>query len=381
VPLIYVVAGESSGDALGGRLMAALAAARPDLGFAGIGGPEMARHGLASLFPMRDLALMGVLEVVPRLRQLQRRLRETEADIARLRPDAVVTIDIPGFALRLLRAIGPLGIPRAHYVAPQVWAWREKRVRHFPGLWESLLCLLPFEPAFFACHGLPATFVGHPVLESGAEHGDAGRFRALHGIAADATVLTVMPGSRHSEVGRLLPVFGGAVTRLATRIADLRPVVPVAGPVAAAVTAGTRQWAVPPIVVSDTSDKLDAFAASAAALTKSGTSTLELALARVPMVVAYRANPMTAAIVRRVIKVRYASLLNLLPGEEVVPELLQQDCTPQRLAGVLQGLLTEPGLADAQRARFGPVLDTLRPPTGTPSEAAAAAVLRLLDHA
>jgi len=381
VPLIYVVAGESSGDALGGRLMAALATARPDISFAGIGGAEMARHGFASLFPMRDLALMGLLEVVPRLRQLQRRLRETEADIARLRPDAVVTIDSPGFTLRLLRAIAPLGIPRAHYVAPQVWAWREGRVKRFPGLWESLLCLLPFEPAFFARHGLPATFVGHPVLESGAEHGDAGRFRARHGIADAAPILTVMPGSRHSEVGRLLPVFGGAVTRLAARIVDLRPVVPVAAPVAAAVTAGTRQWTVPPIVVTDSSDKLDAFAASAAALTKSGTSTLELALARVPMVVAYRANPLTAAIVRRVIKVRYASLLNLLPGEEVVPELLQQDCTPQRLAGVLEGLLTDPGLADTQRARFRPVLDMLRPPTGTPSEAAAAAVLRLLDQA
>ena len=301
MPLIYLVAGESSGDVLGGRLMAALAAARPGLRFAGVGGAEMAGQGLESLFPMRDLALMGFLEVAPRLRQLTRRLAETEADIRRLRPDAVVTIDSPGFALRLLRRIAPLGIPRAHYVAPQAWAWRERRVKHFPGLWESLLCLLPFEPAFFARHGIAASFVGHPVLQSGAEHGDGRRFRARHGIGADAPVLTVMPGSRRSEVGRMLPVFEAAVARVAARVNGLRPVVPVAAPVAATVLAATRGWAVPPVVVTETPDKLDAFAASAAALTKSGTSTLELALAGVPMLVAHRANPATAAIVRRLV--------------------------------------------------------------------------------
>ena len=145
----------------------------------------MAAQGLASLFPMRDLALMGLLEVLPRLRHLRRRLRQTVADIAARRPDVVVTIDSPGFTLRLLRAIAPLGVKRVHYVAPQVWAWRERRVRHYPGLWDQLLCLLPFEPAFFARHGLPATFVGHPVLESGADRGDAARFRAAHGIDAD----------------------------------------------------------------------------------------------------------------------------------------------------------------------------------------------------
>ncbi len=140
----------------------------------------MAAQGLDSLFPMHDLALMGLLEVIPRLRQLKARLSQTTADIAARRPAVVVTIDSPGFTLRVLRAVAPLGIPRAHYVAPQAWAWREGRVRHYPGLWDRLLCLLPFEPAFFARHNLPATFVGHPVLESGADTGDAARFRARH---------------------------------------------------------------------------------------------------------------------------------------------------------------------------------------------------------
>ena len=181
MPLIYLVAGEASGDVLGARLMAALRAHRPDLTFAGIGGEQMASQGLASLFPLRDLALMGLLEVLPRLHHLRRRLRQTIADIAARRPNVVVTIDSPGFTLRLLKAIRPLGIKRVHYVAPQVWAWRERRVRHYHGLWDQLLCLLPFEPAFFARHHLPATFVGHPVLESGADQGDAARFRTTHG--------------------------------------------------------------------------------------------------------------------------------------------------------------------------------------------------------
>ena len=190
---------------------------------------------------MRELALMGLLEVLPRIRHLRGRLRQTIADIGQRKPDVVVTIDSPGFTLRVLRAIAPLGIPRVHYVAPQVWAWRESRVRHYPGLWESLLCLLPFEPAFFARHGLPAHFAGHPVLESGADKGDAARFRARHGIAADASILTVMPGSRRTEVSRLLPVLGETLNRLSRPVV---PVVPLAGPVAEAVRAGTQSWRV-----------------------------------------------------------------------------------------------------------------------------------------
>src|SRR5580698_7489480 len=181
-PLIYLIAGEASGDVLGARLMAALTAQRPELRFAGVGGEQMAASGLASLFPMRELALMGLLEVLPRLRRLRQRLDQTVADITSRRPAVVITIDSPGFTLRVLKAIQPLGLKRAHYVAPQVWAWREGRVRHYPGLWDRLLCLLPFEPAFFARHGVPATFVGHPVLESGADQGNAARFRARHGI-------------------------------------------------------------------------------------------------------------------------------------------------------------------------------------------------------
>lgn len=378
MPLIYIIAGEQSGDILGSRLMRAIAERRPDARFAGIGGEGMRAAGLESLFPMRELALMGLLEILPRLRHLRARLRQTTADIAARRPDLIVTIDSPGFTLRVLRAIAPLNLRRAHYVAPQVWAWRESRVKHYPGLWDRLLCLLPFEPAFFARHNLPAVFVGHPVLESGAGKGDAARFRARHAIPAEARVVTVMPGSRRTEVSRLLPLLGETLRRLP---AGIVPVVPVADPVAEAVRAGTKTWPVTPILVSGDRDKFDAFAASAAAMVKSGTSALEVAAAGVPMLVTYRVNPISAMVARRLLKVRFVSLLNLLADREIVPELLQDDATPDRLAATLTTLLSDPVAAATQRASFQAVLATLVPPAGVPpSVAAALAVLDLLDQ-
>ncbi len=380
--LVYVVAGEESGDVLGARLMVALKRARPGVEFAGIGGPRMLGEGLAPLFAQKELAVMGLLEVLPRIRHLRRLLRATIEDIIARRPAVLVTIDSPGFTLRVLRGVAGHGIPRAHYVAPQVWAWREGRVKHFPGLWEKLLCLLPFEPAFFARHGLEAIFVGHPALESGVDRGDAERFRTAHGLAAGQRVLVVMPGSRRSEVSRLLPVFGETLRLLAARdgeVAGLVPVVPVAHSVADAVRAATAQWPVRPILVSEAGDKHDAFAAATAALCKSGTSTLELALAGVPMVVAYRVNPLSAAIARRLIKVRYAALVNLLAGRMVVPEFIQARCTPPLLAEALGALLRDGSDAAAQRRAFHDIAAGLSPPDLAPSEAAAAEVLALIE--
>ena len=206
--LIYLVAGEPSGYVLGGRLMADLNAARPDLTFAGIGGPHMLEQGLSSLFPMRELAVLGLLEVLPKLHRLRGLLHQAAADIAARQPAVLVTIDSPGFTLRLLRLAAPTGIKRVHYVAPQVWAWREGRVKHFPGLWDRLLCLLPFEVGFYARHGLAAQFVGHPVLESGA--GAAATppaSRAAYSACCPPMprVLALLPGSRRGEVRRLLP--------------------------------------------------------------------------------------------------------------------------------------------------------------------------------
>jgi lipid-A-disaccharide synthase len=373
--LIYLVAGEASGDALGARLVAALRARRPDLRFAGIGGERLAEQGVASLFPMRELALMGLLEVLPNIRNLSRRMAETVADVTARRPAVIVTIDSPGFALRLAERVKPLGIPIVHYVAPQIWAWRPGRVAKIRERVDRILCLLPFEPVLFDQAGIPASFVGHPVLESGAGSGDAARLRAAQGIGDDERVLLVMPGSRRMEVKRLLPVFGATLRLLDARIPGLRPVIAVSPVVAAAVRAGVADWPGRPVLVETLADKHDAFAAASAGLIKSGTSSLEMAVAGVPHVIAYRVNPITAAIVRRLVRVRFVSLVNLLSEHAVVPEFLQQDATPEALAAALQGVLRDNEAAAAQRAAFGAVLDQLHPPGLAPSEAAAEAVL------
>jgi len=378
VTLVYLVAGEASGDALGARLIAALRARRPDLEFAGIGGERMAEQGLASLFPMRELALMGLLEVLPNIRRLARRLREAAEDVAARRPAVVVTIDSPSFAMRLAGRVKPLGIPLVHYVAPQVWAWRPGRVTQIRERVDRILALLPFELPFFEAAGIPVTFVGHPVLESGADGGNAARFRAAHGIAPGERVVVAMPGSRRMEASRLLPAFGEALRLAAERVPGLRPVVPVAGVVEGAVRKAAASWPVAPILVATPGDKHDAFAAAEAGLIKSGTSSLEMAVAGVPHVVAYRVNPVTAAIVRRLVRVPYASLVNLLNEAPVVPEYLQENCTAPALAEGLIRLLSEPAAAAAQREGFAAALARLRPPQGRPSDAAAEAVLQVL---
>ncbi|HQT66590.1 MAG: lipid-A-disaccharide synthase [Rhodospirillales bacterium 20-60-12] len=376
--LIYLIAGEASGDILGGRLMSALRAARPDLAFAGIGGPAMQALGLNSLFAMNELALMGLAEILPKILRLHVLIRQTIEDIAARKPDMVVTIDSPGFCLRILDALRGSPIRRVHYVAPQVWAWRENRVKSYPGLWDELLCLLPFEPAFFARHGIQARFVGHPVLESGADRGDAARFAAQFNMPASALPLLVMPGSRRSELARLMPVFGETIHMLHETLPALVPILAAAPNIADEATAMAQTWPVTPLIVSAPATRYDAFAAARAALTKSGTSTLELALAGVPMIVAYKVNPLTALMARRLIKVPYASIVNLLSNAPILPEFIQQDCNAPALARSLMTLLDGGPAAQTQKAAMKTVLDSLQAPQGSPSQAAAASILALL---
>jgi lipid-A-disaccharide synthase len=375
---IYLIAGEASGDVLGAKLLLALKNRSSGLKFSGIGGARMAEAGLFSQFPMQELAVMGLAEILPKIVPLRRRLNQTIEAIKTAQPDIVVTIDSPGFCLRVLKGVQETGIARVHYVAPQVWAWRQERVKHYPGLWDELLCLLPFEPDFFAPHGLNPIFVGHPVLESGADAGDAARFRAAHEIAPDAVPVMLLPGSRLTETSRLLPVFRETIMLLAGSVPNLKPVLAAAPGIADLVAAQTADWPVQPIIIRDISERYDAFAAAHAALTKSGTSTLELAMAGVPMAVTYRVNPLSAALGRRLIKVKHVAMINLLAGHALVPELLQQDCTPEKLAATLRTLLTDSAAVAAQRSAYKAALATLQVPTGTPSEAAAAAVLKHL---
>ncbi|MEO5335561.1 MAG: lipid-A-disaccharide synthase [Magnetospirillum sp. WYHS-4] len=373
-PLIFLVAGEPSGDALGASLMAGLRKLRPDVRFVGVGGERMCAEGLESLFPMADLAVMGLAEVVPRLPNLVRRIRQTAAEVERLRPAALVTIDAPDFSFRVARKLKGKGIPLIHYVAPTVWAWRPGRARKIARFLDHLLVLLPFEPPWFEREGLGCTFVGHPVVESGADRGDGARFRAAHGIPASAPLLCVLPGSRQGEVMRLLPVFAATLERLRASHPDLRVVVPTVANVAATVRRAT--WPVPAVVVDGQAEKYDAFAAADAALAASGTVALELALAGTPTVVAYRVNRLTAWLARRLIRVRWVNLVNILLDRGAVPELLQEACSPDRLADELRSLLDDEAARQAQRDAGGLALAMLGRGGVSPGDRAARAVLQ-----
>ncbi len=380
-PLLYVIAGEPSGDALGGRLMAALRErTQGRVRFAGIGGERMAEQGLESLVPLHELAIMGVAEVLPRARRILRRVTETVAEIRRLRPAAVVTIDSSGFTWRVAQRLRRQGerLPLIHYVAPMVWAWRGGRARRMARWYDHLLVLLPFEPPYFTAVGLACSYVGHPVVESGADRGDGGAFRRRHGIPPEATLLTVLPGSRRGEVARLLPPFAGAVAWLAGRHPDLRVVVPTTATVAEIVGEAVRGWAVPAIVVRGEREKYDAFAASNAALAASGTVALELAMARLPAVVAYRVSGLTAWLVGRLVKVRYMHLLNLILDRPVVPELRQEAVNPERLGREVERLLADAGAREAQLAQCQEALHRLGLGELSPSRRAADEVLAVI---
>lgn len=380
-PLLYLIAGEPSGDLIGGRLMAALKErTQGRVRFAGIGGETMAQEGLQSLVPIGELAIMGVAEVLPRAGQILRRVRETVADIRRRNPDAVVTIDSSGFTWRVAERLrrGGARLPLIHYVAPMVWAWRGGRARRMARWYDHLLALLPFEPPYFTAVGLACSYVGHPVVESGAERGDGAGFRARHGIPAAAPVVVVLPGSRRGEVERLLPVFAAAVVALAQRFPGLSAVLPTTANVAPLVRGRVAGWPVPALVLDGAAEKYDAFAAGTVALAASGTVALELAMAGLPAVIAYRVNPLTAAFVRRAVTVRFAHLVNLVLDRAAVPELLQQDCTPGRLAAEAGRLIAEPEARQRQRADYRAALAVLGYGGLSPSRRAAEAVLAVI---
>ena len=377
---VFVIAGEASGDTIAARMMAALAriSERP-IRFAGIGGPQMAAQGFVSLFPMRELSLMGLAEIVPHIPRLLRRINETAREVERLAPDIVVTVDSPGFTFRVARRIRHLPLPIVHYVAPQLWAWRPGRARKIATLVDALIAVLPFEPAFFKQFEIPCSYAGHPAIEGGHGDGDGAAFRVEHEIAADAPVLAVLPGSRGGEVSRLAPILGETLGLLAKKHPGLTAVVPTVDTVAEQVRAAVGSWPVRTIVVADTARHRDVYAASRAALTKSGTSTLHLALAGVPMVVCYKMHWLTAFLARRLVKLDHVSLVNILAEREVVPEYLLADCTAENLAAATAPLLDDGDAWDKQCAGLSAVVELLKVDGNPPSEQAAQIVLGHLE--
>ena len=377
---IFMLAGEPSGDMLGGRLIRALRAqAGGSLELFGVGGARMRQEGLVSLFPMDELSLFGIGEILPHLPNLARRLRLTAHEIMQRRPDLVLTIDAPGFALRLQRRLSRLPVLRVHYVAPQVWAWRASRAARLARDLDHLLALLPFEPAYFERHGLASSFVGHPVVEEPAGQQDGPAFRRRYEIPPDAPLLCLLPGSRKQEVRYHLPVLKDAVALLWQRMPRLRVVLPTLGHLAAQIRDEVGRWDVPVLVLEDRWDRFGAYAASWLAIAASGTVSLEVALAGLPLITIYRTGPLTGWIARRLITVPHVNLVNLILSRPAVPEFLQEDCRPELIAASAARLMTDEHLRQEQQVALAEAIRRLggieEPP---PSQRAATRILQIL---
>ena len=381
---IFIVAGEHSGDALGAKLMSAIERLRPgEFQFKGVGGHEMQAEGLTSLFPIEDVAVMGPLNILKALPRLRRRvLTAVDAALA-ANPDLVVIIDSPEFTHPIAKRIRKRAaqIPIIDYVSPSVWAWRPGRARKMRAYVDEVLGLLPFEPEAHARLGGPhCTYVGHPLIERlpDIENADAAALAARLGIAPGQPVLLALPGSRRSEVERLIDVFGETVGVLSERVPGLAVVIPAVEHVKPLIAERSKAWKIAPSILDSNTDKYPAMKLARAALAASGTVTLELALANLPMAVAYKVDPIAAPFLRRLIKAKTVVLANLVLGENAFPEFLQEDCNGARLSAALIPLLGESPERDRQLAALARIPARVKLETGTPSEAAALAVLRQL---
>jgi len=377
---VFLIAAEESGDRLGAGLMRAL---RDKLGdgvrFVGIGGRHMAGQGLASLFPIAELSIIGLAAIPKRLPMILRRIREATEAVLRERPDALVIIDSPDFTHRVARRVRARApaIPIVDYVSPTVWVWRPGRARRMRGYVDRLLAVLPFEPEVHRkLGGPPCVYVGHPLLE----HRDALRpdAAALARRTEKPPLLLVLPGSRRSEIGRNMAAFGETLRLLKADGVTFEVVLPTVPDLLESVRAAAAGWPVPAKIVVSEDEKLAAFRAARAALAKSGTVTLELALAGVPMVTAYRVTAPEAFIARRVIRTSSIILVNLILGENVIPEFLQENFTPDKLAPALRDVVGDTPARQRQLQAFARLDDIMSTGGHSPSELAADAVVAML---
>ena len=363
---VFLIAGELSGDRLGGALMEGLRELVPDVTFEGVGGPLMQAQGLQSLFPMDELSVMGIAEVLPKYRHLKRRMHQSAEAVLAARPDVLITIDSPDFCLRVAKEVKAASdIRTVHYVAPSVWAWRPKRAAKMARVIDQVLALLPFEPPYMEAEGMRCDFVGHPVVaEPVASDDEVAAFRAEHGIG-EAPLLLALPGSRRGEVSRLMPGFGEVVARLVAERPDLRVVLPAAAPVAGLVKEKAADWAVAPIILDPNGMPADAalaakraaFKAADVALAASGTVSLELAANATPMVIAYDMSWLSWQIMSRAALIDTVTLVNLVSETLDIPEFLGPAFKPEDIAPAVLQVLKDPsaqaGPMDVTMQRIG----------------------------
>lgn len=381
---VFLIAGEASGDRLGGALMAGLRALVPDVAFQGIGGPMMQAQGLTSRFPMDELSVFGIAEVLPKYRHLKRRIAQTAQAVIEMQPDVMITIDSPDFCLRVASLVkADSKIRTVHYVAPSVWAWRAGRAEKMAKSIDQVLALLPFEPPYMEKAGMRCDFVGHPVVsETLADAAEISGFRAETGIGA-APILLVLPGSRQGEVSRLAPVFGETLRAVLAQNPDLRVVLPAAAPVAGTVIEAVKDWPGDPVVLDPramkeevaTRRKRAAFGAADFALAASGTVSLELAASATPMVIAYDMNWFSWQIMSRMLKTDTVTLVNLVSGRNTIPEFLGPACRPEAIAKALNLLMGDAAAREAQVKAMAETMSALGKGAEAPGLRAARAVL------
>ena len=343
----FLIAGEPSGDRLGAALMAGLQELVPGVEFAGVGGPAMQARGLESLFPMAELSIIGIAEVLPKYFHLKRRIRQAAHAALEFGPDALITVDSPDFCLRvaaLVKAAKPAQ-RNIHYVAPSVWAWRPGRAAQMAKSVDHVLALLPFEPPFMQAAGMSCDFVGHPVV---AEPLASEAEKSL--MSGASPLILTLPGSRKGEVSRLAPVIGAVLERVRAVHPSARVALPTVPAVAELVRDLTRDWPIAPEIITDPARKRAAFAMADVALAASGTVSLELAANGCPMVIAYRLHPISHWLMRRAALVDTVTLVNLVSETRVVPEFLGPDCRAETIAPALLALLKNPGGQDAAMA-------------------------------
>ncbi len=376
---VFMVAGEHSGDHLGAGLIRALRERRSDLAIDGVGGDAMIREGLKPLFPMSDIAVMGIVPVLARLPRILDRIRRTVEAVIQSNPDVLVIIDSPDFTHRVARKVRERSpsIPIVDYVSPTVWAWRPGRAPAMRPYVDHLLALLPFEPeAHRRLGGPPCTYVGHPLIE----HLERLRPNSEEALQRSQSTVLVLPGSRRSEIRRLTAVFGEAICLVVDRFGPLDLVLPAVRDLEAEIRARVARWRHVPRVVTSEQEKYAAFRRARAALAASGTVTLELALSGVPMVVGYKVSPFETWL-RFVVKVPSIVLPNLVLGENVIPEFIQSECTPEALASALAPLVGQ-SLDRSRQVEAFARLDTAMGITSgsTPSRMAADLVLSKVNH-
>ena len=361
-PRVMLVAGEASGDLHGSRLVAAMRQLVPDLTLCGIGGPELAKQGMEQLYDASSLAVVGIVEVLGHLEHIREAMRRLVERLRNARPDLLILIDYPDFNLMLAKKAKKLGIPVFYYISPQVWAWRSGRVRTIRRLVDRMAVILPFEQQFYRSRGMEVDFVGHPLMDTVVVHQGREALLASLGIDPASTVIGILPGSRRREVATMLPVFLAAAERLQQGLAKVVFVLPMAPTLTDDDLAahGLGECNLDVRVVRE--DRYELMAACDAVMAASGTVSLELAILGIPMVIAYRVSPLTWFMGRRLVSVRFASLVNLVADREVVVELLQHDATPEKIAVATLRLATDTparhtmveGLAEVRRLLGGP---------------------------